>query len=186
MKRISSLRGWGLLCSLFGCAVGVLVILDAGMNFLLTGSLWPLSHVDRLTNPVQVSGWTEGGLRLADGRIVMPLGMIRLPETSAVLQTLTEHGVQVDSDGRTYGLVRIWHSCGNDPVRYDLSKIDLAQLLAFEREGKSTLKPDLHARASFEKMGGSSSHGWSISDFILMKLVYRGAFAGYSDIPRKS
>ena len=35
-----------------------------------------------------------------------------------VLALGTKHGVEVGADGRVFGLVRVWHWCGNDPVGY--------------------------------------------------------------------
>ena len=141
-------------------------------NMLLWGRPFPISHVDQLQSPAKVESWNPRGLQLADGRQVMPFGMVELPNQSKTIEIATKEGVEVAADGRVYGLVKIWHWCGNDAVRYDMSRIDIAQLLAFHREGKSSLKPYKYADASFVRTGGGSNRGWSISSRVSMRMAF--------------
>lgn len=153
------------------------MLLFYGSNFLLTGSPIPLWRIDHLADAHDIKGWDRNGLRLDDGRVVMPVGMKELPEKSETIKIATERGVEVSPDGHTYVLVQLWHWCGNDAVRYDLRKLDLAQLLAYHQEGVSTIKPHRYANRSFTKDGGGSSQGWSLSSYAGMKMMFDPKFA---------
>lgn len=154
-----------------------LFVLYCASNMLLFGRVFPVSHVDKLDHPVSVTGWDGDGLVLSDGRHVLPKGMEKLPKDSATLQIATSRGVEVAMDGRIFGLLELWHWCGNDPVKYDLQKIDLAQLLAYHQEGQSYLKPFSHADHSFVESGGGDEHGWSVSRYRRMKMMFDPKFA---------
>lgn len=133
-----------------------LLIFSGGCNVLYTGWPVPIYQFDVLFQPVQVKGWEPTGLKLSDGRTVMPKGMVSLPPESAALRAATQRGVEVAQDGRIYGLMRFWHTCGNDPVVLDLRRVDIAQLLAFQQEGRSTLKPGWYADGPFRE----GQNGW--------------------------
>jgi hypothetical protein len=143
-----------------------------GSNYLMWGRLFPISKVDPLANPTRVVSWDSTGLYLADGRTVMPAGMTQLPAKSATMDIAIREGVEVAPDGRVFGLVKIWHWCGNDPVRNDLNRTDIAQLLAYHREGTSTLKPQEYAERGFVAMGGGTERGWFQSSHIRMKRIF--------------
>ena len=159
------------------CVLATFLVLYFGNNMFMFGSLVPRSHVDHLNNATNVIRWDEDGLVLTGGRRVIPQGMTKLPKDSATLAIATKEGVEVTPDGRVFGLVKLWHWCGNDAVRYDLSKIDLAQLLAYHHEGQSTLKPYEYSKHSFVETGGGSDHGWSISSFSRMKMMFSPKYA---------
>jgi hypothetical protein len=148
-----------------------------GMRYSLTGHFFPINRIDKLVDSHFVSGWSENGLRMSDGRLVMPLGMKALPKTSESLSIVLNNGVEVASDGKVYGLVKIHHWCGNDPVEYDLRKIDIGQLLAFYHEGTSTIKPYQYPDEGFVKSGGGSKYGWSISSLVDMRMMFDPKFA---------
>jgi hypothetical protein len=148
-----------------------------GMRYLLTGHFFPINRIDNLVNSQTVSGWQEDGLKLSDGRVIMPLGMKKLPKSSESLSIVLKNGVEVASDGKVYGLIKIHHWCGNDPVENDLRKIDIGQLLAFYHEGTSTIKPYQYADDGFVKSGGGSKYGWSISSLVEMRMMFDPKFA---------
>jgi hypothetical protein len=106
-----------------------------GQHHQLTGSWVPIDIIERLDDPIAVSGWEEDGLRLVDGRTVQLPGFTALPKTSSLLASTTKNGVEIDEQGRVFGIVEVWHWCGNDPVRDDFRRVDLAMLLAFAGEG---------------------------------------------------
>lgn len=147
-----------------------------GGNLMLWGTPFAISIVDPLHKPAKVTRWEPNGLYLSDGRVVMPTGMTLLPEGSDTLDIATREGVEVAPDGRVFGLIKLWHWCGNDPVRHHLGKIDIAQLLSYHQEGKSTLKPHRYAERGFKEMGGGSERGWSTSARTQMRMNFDPKF----------
>src|SRR5580765_8080734 len=99
--------------------------------YQLTGSFTSIQKIDTLKSPIQVVGWSAQGLRLADSRLIQLPGFCELPVISDALTEATGRGVEVSPDGRVFGLVRIHHWCGNDPVRVHVVRVDLADLLTF-------------------------------------------------------
>ena len=103
-------------------AIGTLV-LGVGLAwpridfYMLTGRFSPIEKIESLRNPVAVTKWSAEGLSLADGRTVHLLGLRSLPSQSAALAEVTKRGVELGTNGRVWGLVRVHHWCGNDPVR---------------------------------------------------------------------
>ena len=55
----------------------------------------------------------------------VPVGMWRL-----------ENGDWVDYVGRVVGLVKVYHWCGNDPVRKQWARVDLTHLLMYLHKGQ--------------------------------------------------
>jgi hypothetical protein len=122
-------------------------------------------RVERLNSPVGVVGWSGSGLQLADGRTVQLPGLAALPVSSPALKEATKRGVEVGEDGRVYGLVRVHHWCGNDPVREHIARVDLALLLLYLGEGTPAVPvtrprwPVAGAAAPFSK------YGWRVEEF---------------------
>jgi len=153
--------------------VAGLLALQMVMYYFLTGSPWPLRHIESLTNPTDVTGWSAAGLRLADGRVVSLPGFKQIPAEIKALSAATAHGVEIDPNGRSYGVLKIWHWCGNDPLRTDYRRGDLNQLLAFERAGEpldSTMPFDTREKTPGL---GFTDHGWSVSSFAKYRHYYR-------------
>ena len=108
----------------------VLALLYCGFNLLLTGFPFPIYHIERLRSPVAVKEVDKDALQLADGRRV-PLPLIKeIPADDAVFNMALRHGVEVTDSGDVLGLVRWPRFCGNDPVIYNLRRIDLTELAA--------------------------------------------------------
>jgi hypothetical protein len=139
--------------------------------YQMTGRWFPKQIVDSLHSPVAVAGWSHDGLRLADGRTIQLPGFRKLPTISAALSEVTKRGVEIASDGRVYGLVRVLHGCGNDPVRKHIARVDVADILMYLGEGEWSTPPsaetfELVSRTS----GGSFSEwGWDVSEFSRFK-----------------
>lgn len=165
------------LAQAIGIVAVVLVGAEMTCNMMMWGQPFPSRHVDKLNRPGKVIGWNQDGLALEGGRTVMPAGMTALPAKSYTLKVATRHGVEVASDGRVFGLIKIWHWCGNDPVRYDLSRVDIGQLLAYHREGKSKLKPYEYSDVSFLEAGGGTERGWSTSHRSRMRMMFDPRYA---------
>jgi hypothetical protein len=122
-------------------------------------------HIETLRSPVAVRGWSTAGLIL-DGRGVLPLpDLDALPASSPALAEATKLGIEIGEDGRVYGLLRVHHWCGNDPVRQHIARVDLSDLLLYLGEGRPT--PDVSPPA---RHGGStppafSRYGWMVHEF---------------------
>ncbi len=122
--------------------------------------------VERLNDPIAVQGWTAEGL--ITGKTVIPLpGIGPLPATSLALTQAIPHGVEVAPDGRVYGLVKIHHWCGNDPVRHHLARVDLASMLVFLGEAKPPggLNPRLRSLLAAGPGWHFSGAGWRMDEF---------------------
>ena len=125
-----------------------------------------IDKIDSLTNPVAVSGWTERGIRLADGRIVGLPGIIRMPEISFALAEALRQGVEISRDGRIFGLVRVWHWCGNDPIGKHVVRVDISRLLMFLDEGQhAPVNPPPCAYPCEPDGGRFTENGWDPGEF---------------------
>jgi hypothetical protein len=126
--------------------------------------------IETLNSPVKVTGWTPSGLSLADGRTLPLPGMKSLPAKSEALDAATRSGVEVGRDGRVYGLVRIGHFCGNDPVREHVTRVDLGFMLEYLHEGESLGLPVFEGVTVPRALGSNGFSmgywGWSyLGDF---------------------
>lgn len=147
--------------------VGVVLALPTLINGIPTRRI-----VEELRAPVAVVGWTTAGLRLADGRVVLPAGLLALPATSEALAEATGRGVEVAPDGRVVGLVRVHRTCGNDPVRERIVRVDLARFLEFLGEGTTVGPPDpepAKLRAELGRVDHFSPNGWRVGDYQLFR-----------------
>ena len=124
--------------------------------------------IDELQSPVGVAGWSDTALLLADGRAVGLPGIQELPGSSVGLAQAIRRGVELSPDGRVYGLVRVHHWCGNDPVREHIARVDLSYLLMFVGEGKTAgqIKPDLRLMIAQKPGGRFSKWGWEYSEYL--------------------
>lgn len=144
--------------------VSPLVVLSA-LYFMCTGSPIPLWHVEHLEEPVQVREVTREALVLDDGRRVTLPHVAAIPVDSPVFQAALQRGIEVGNGGSLYGLIKIYHWCGHDPVRYDLSRVNLDEL-AGVLDPDSIVHADEHpTQIERLKMGQSrlqsySSRGW--------------------------
>ncbi len=129
-----------------GCRNGGSWVAGIALSLLIAGNLLLLAfqdysllsafrqrHIrDRLASPGRVSWRTSDALMLADGRTVrLPEVATLPPPSSTILLEVTRRGVEVAPDGRVFALVPIYHSCGNDPVRDHLARVDLSRMLLF-------------------------------------------------------
>jgi hypothetical protein len=114
--------------------------------------------IDRLESPRNTAGWTSAGLTLDDASLLRLPGVAALPEVSELLAAMVERGVELDPrDGRVYGLLPIWHWCGDDPVRRHVARVDLARVLEFSRESENAA-----GRAAWD-CTSVSEFGWNVS-----------------------
>jgi hypothetical protein len=107
----------------------------------MTGSFVPIRHVETLNAPQTVAGWNKDGLLLASGSLVPVPGLRNLPATSKALAEATKRGIEIQPAGNVVVLVRMWHWCGNDPVREDIQRVDLSDMLTFMKVGDPDKPP---------------------------------------------
>lgn len=132
----------------FGCA---------SLEFYMrTGSFSPQRIVEHLDQPIVVSGWNEEGLLTLDGQIIAVPGRIAPTSEWRVMPALIAQGVERAPDGRVYGLVRVHHWCGSDPVRQHVARVDIALVLEYLAFRKRSLGD---AAVRF------SQYGWNVSEF---------------------
>jgi hypothetical protein len=104
------------------------LLILSGCHTLLTGLPIPLWHIERLRDPVAVTVIGDGALVLADGRRVRLPYITKLPQDDPAFAQALRHGVEVDDDGRVFGLIDPPRMCGNDPVVFTRQRIDLSEL----------------------------------------------------------
>jgi hypothetical protein len=134
--------------------------------YMLTGCFFPVENIETLQNPVAVSKWSPDGLNLADGRTVRLPGLRSLPSNSAALTEATKRGVEVGADGRVWGLVRVHHWCGNDPVREHIVRVDLSDMMTFLRVGEPVGPVPAAELLNTEPGGTFTEWGWRIEEFL--------------------
>ncbi len=145
-----------------------MLALVAVVACLLALSAYGRRIVEELRSPVAVKGWSRGGLLLSDGRAVSLPDIRVLPISSAALSEAIRRGVELGSGGRVYGLVRVHHGCGNDPVREHIARVDLTYLLAFLGEGEVAcqIDPELRLRMPEKPGGWFTARGWEITEYL--------------------
>ncbi|HUG93074.1 MAG TPA: hypothetical protein VML55_19695 [Planctomycetaceae bacterium] len=149
--------------AVFAClALAAAIVVPRFGHLILTGQLFPADIVEELENPVAVLSWSERGLHVADGRVVSLPGFESLPTESEALAEATREGVSVDTSGNVFGLVRVHHWCGNDPVRKHVARVNLASLLQFLSESygdspSGSIPPTEESRFS--------RAGWNVSEY---------------------
>lgn len=149
--------------------MGVLVfgtVLASRISYYrLTGHFSPIQKIETLQNPVAVTHYGSDGLHLADGQTVQLPGLRSLPSNSPALAEATKHGVEVQANGRVWGLVKIHHWCGNDPVREHIARIDLSEMMTFLRVGHPVASVPQAEFLIDEPGGRFTEWGWRIEEF---------------------
>lgn len=122
---------------------------------------------EQFHTPVAVRSWDADALLLSDGRRVRLPDLSQLPAPDLpVLREATRHGVEIGSDGRVWGLIKIWHWCGNDPVRDHLSRVDISRLLIYAGEGLPShpLSADTQGSICKDELR-LGEHGWDVEEY---------------------
>ena len=133
--------------------------------YMLTGSFSPIHQIETLKNPVAVTRWSSDGLKLADGRTVQLSELRALPNQSVALAEATKRGVEIGADGRVWGLVKVHHWCGNDPVREHIARVDLAAMMIFLRVAEPVVPIRETDLLITEPGGRFTEWGWNVSEF---------------------
>ena len=147
--------------------VAKLMIVVAALAVIMAVGVWmrPRPIIEELRSPIAVVGWSPTGLQLGDGRTLPLPGLRALPATSAALSESSKRGVEVGKGGRVYGLVRVHHWCGNDPVRGHIARVDLALFLEFLGEGQSLAQAIPGVSVSARPGGTFSPFGWRVGEY---------------------
>ncbi len=145
--------------------IGLVIAWPQIDHYMLTGRLFPIAKIDSLNSAVFIRGWDERGLILANGKQIQLPEFSKLPIKSAALSEGAKRGVEIATDGRVYGLVRITRGCGNDPVREHIARVDLSHLLTFVREGERASPPIDSESLAFKPGGKFSEWGWDQGEF---------------------
>ncbi|HKQ38759.1 MAG TPA: hypothetical protein VJ063_11825 [Verrucomicrobiae bacterium] len=173
MKWRGFLTGVTAISTFCAAAVFVWPRVRARIEFYqLTGHFRPIERTHYLGSTNLVTTWNSDGFRLADGRLVQLPGFQKLPEKSDALSEVIKYGIELGTNDRVYGLVRVHHWCGNDPVKRDIVKVDVAKMLAFLKEGE--LLPGHKEAIAFAELGplrGFSEWGWNMSDYVTFKVL---------------
>ncbi len=155
-----------LLATIAALVFGVVVAWPRISFYMLTGRFSPIEKIETLKNPVAVARWSSDGLNLADGRTVQLSGLRSLPSLSPALTEATKRGVEVGADGHAWGLVRVHHWCGNDPVREHIARVDLSDMITFLRVGEP-VAPVPESQFLVREPGGTFTEwGWRIGEFL--------------------
>lgn len=87
------------------------------------------------------------------------------------MSAATVDGIEVRGDGRVYGLVRVHHWCGNDPVVEHYARVDLAHLVLYFEERRRALAEEPASAESHTRDESSefSEFGWQVGDFMSFK-----------------
>jgi hypothetical protein len=131
----------------------------------------PLSIVETLQGPVALAGWTSDALDLADGRRVKLAGVRNIRADSLALAEVKRNGGVEIGGGGVYGLVKVWHWCGNDRVRRHVARVDVERLLVFLGEadaatpGTAELERQMAESGRRREQPDLSAFGWNVSEF---------------------
>lgn len=149
--------------------VVVLVLLGPQLIFAV-GCNQKRDVVESLRSPIHIKGWTQAGLLLEDGRLLVVPEVNLLPTSSLALKEATRGGVEVIG-GRIYCLVQVHHWCGNDPIRKHIARLDLSNFLTFLGVGQvSEASREKRESEGLAPEGGSfSDAGWRAEEYFAFK-----------------
>ncbi|MBI5773620.1 MAG: hypothetical protein HZA89_07755 [Verrucomicrobia bacterium] len=156
---------------IIGIGAGLLCVLLLGFaipQFTPGGAFFKRTKViEKLESPIAASSWSEEGLVLADGRQIQLPGFAKLPKTSTALAEATKRGIEISTDGRVVGLVKVHHWCGNDRVGEHIARVDIARMLTFLGEGELETALTDEEKSMFlpPRESRFSEFGWNVSDF---------------------
>jgi hypothetical protein len=121
---------------------------------------FPRRIIERLESPIAVKSWSREGIILSDGRILTFPGLEKVLTNSLALDEVAKRGLEISSDGSVYGLVRVWHWCGNDSVREHVARVDVKKMVLYLSELDQVLAE--YGQNSNSKF---SECGWNISSW---------------------
>jgi len=124
----------------------------------------PVERIDELSHPVAVTHWVPEGLVSTGGDVIRLPGVRLIPSSSPALAELVKRGVEIDVEGRVFGLIHVWHWCGNDPVREHLARVDIARVLIYLGEGGHDA-PAVNPPTWDSTVCRFCEDGWNLSDF---------------------
>lgn len=106
----------------------VLILVPFAGHFMLTGSPVPWWHIEKLNAPLPVRTVTETSLVLEDGREVHLPFIKELPKDAPLIRAAIRDGVEINANGRVYGLLEHGDRLCGDPVWWARTRFDLSEL----------------------------------------------------------
>ena len=153
-------------------SVSLIAVVSVGLLSLMvpysriSREYWPEGHSDALNNPVTVVSHDATGLTLAGGRRVTVSGYKSLTGAESLIEATKERGVEITPDGKIFGLLKIWHWCGNDSVRYHYARVNLSELIRYFDKGEPVEKTTAPASTIPSRKFEYTDEGWSISEWM--------------------
>jgi hypothetical protein len=156
-----------------------IIFIVIGIWLVLVSFLITRQHIDELDNPKTVSQIYPHGILLQDGTLVELPYITEMPVKSPVFQAALKHGIEINQDGNVYGILKLWHYCGNDPIRLDLRKVNLSDLAAFLHPKGATEKYSVELYIqddnALKYFNHYSSHGWNYGTYLWFKRIIDNA-----------
>ena len=150
----------------------ILPVALCGFYFLLTGSPFPIFHIETLNNAVKISAITADGLVTEDGRKLIIKHVQAIPTELPALRDAVRNGVEIDPEGYLVGRLKIQHWCGNDPVRYHLGRVNLSCLLLLSGAPTSLMLPEGMIRGDDKSLRFHyGEHGLMMEDYIRLGMI---------------
>ncbi len=140
-----------------------------GPRVVWTGRSFPIYRIERLRHPRRVVVVGSGSLVLkGNQRVRLPDHEFFPAHSRRALEWLVERGVEISPDGRVYGLVKIHHWCGNDPVAGEIVRVDVADVLTYLEQGglyRKCRQTDPAQVVCHNYSGAFSSRGWMVEEY---------------------
>ncbi len=160
-------RQWLFMLTLFvmfrswGCQVGLPVV--------LTGRSSPIYRIEHLQHARRVAAVGSASLVLeGNQRVRLPDHEFFSAYSRRALEWLVERGVEISPDGRVYGLAKIHHWCGNDPVAREVVRVDLADVLTYLQQSglyRKCRQTDPAQDVCHDYSGAFSPRGWMVEEY---------------------
>lgn len=111
------------------CIAAAIIPLVLGLlHYMWSGSPIPLWRVEVLDSPVQIRTITDSSFILEDGREVHLPYIKELPKDDPLIRAAIRDGVEINANGRVYGLLEHGDRLCGDPVWWSRTRFDLSEL----------------------------------------------------------
>ncbi len=137
--------------------------------FLLWGVPFPLVHIETVQNMEQVQSVAGNVIRLGSGSDICLERLSYIP-TNKLISAVLGRGLRLDN-GKIVGLVRIHHWCGNDPIRYDVRRVDFELLCVYvDRQCVTNCSfvssRDTNTGTTSDTSIHVTKHGWRYDEYV--------------------
>ena len=153
------------------------------LHLLFTGSV-PLFRINRLNNSKSIIGIQDNFFILSDGqRIILP--NVKYIPTNSIFEKAIMYGIEFDTkNNRAYGLLKINHDGVNNPIWYDVRKINLSALAGLLDPNTLTISTNNEATASLINILPARSKiankyndkGWNMTNLFFLQSLEQKMF----------